>query len=45
MTILSHIVNQYPNNYLKAIIFEINKRDKKKNCAKTNRYTKSRIKL
>lgn len=30
MTILSHIVNQYPNNYLKAIIFEINKRDKKK---------------
>lgn len=29
MTILSHIVNQYPNKYLKAITFEINKQDKK----------------
>lgn len=44
MTILSHTVNQYPNNYLKVITFEINKQDKK-NCAATNRYTKSRIKL
>lgn len=44
MTILSHIVNQHSNNYLKAITFEINKQDKK-NCATTNRYTKSRIKL
>ena len=31
MTILSHIVNQYPNNYLKAT-FEINTQDKKKLC-------------
>lgn len=44
MTVLSHIVNQYPNKYLKAITFEINKQDKK-NCATTNRYTKNRIKL
>lgn len=42
MTILSHIVNQHPNNYLKAITFEINKRDKK-NCATTNRYKKAAL--
>lgn len=40
MTILSHIVNQYLNNYLKAITFEINKQDKKKLCINKPIYKK-----